>query len=222
MNTKKNKTPETVTPKTMPAYRVCRLVKYANHPEGVVEPAYYGGDIWYEQFRDQYWLNRADAEKWLEEAQIKWAAAAAKGAAFIESIDPDLALRIRKHEATQEDCRKPYYNELRDAVYAIEHWEWGKELLVGEYQESNDICRLNTLLSDPKEAGEEKRRELDEKMAFFGECEISWSCTGHTRAEWQTQADAEWLIANRPEWEVEIDGSRLFVRDAAHAKVKVA
>lgn len=206
----------------MPAYRICRLAKYANHPEGVIEPAYYGGDIWYEQFRDQYWLNRADAEKWLEEAQIKWAAAAANGAAYIVRTDPELAERIGHRECTQEDCRLPYYRDVQTAAYAVEHNKWGQELFVGEYGETNDICRLNTLLSDPKGAGEEKRRELDEKMAFFGECEISWSCTGHTRAEWQTQADAEWLIANRPGWELEVDGSRLFVRDSAHAKVKVA
>ena len=208
------------TPKTMPAFRICRRVRYANVPEGVVEPAYYGGDVWFEQFRDQYWLNREEAEKWLEDAKVKWAGAAAKGAAVIVSTDKELAERIWHRACTQEDCRLPYYCDVQNAAYAVEYNKWGQELFVGEYGETNDICRLNTLLSDKGGAGQEKRDELDQKMRFFGECEISWSCSGHTRAEWQTQADAEWLIANHPDWEVDIDGSRLFVRDAAHAKVK--
>lgn len=204
----------TATHRLMPAYRVCLRFFYANEPDGVVKPAYWGGDAWYGQFgSDQYWVDRDVAEQWLADAKAKWAEEAANGSEFIAKTDPALAERVWKHDCSQEDCRLPYYEAVRDAAHAVEHAKWGEALFIDRWDETSDICRLNTLLSDWSPAGERKRNELKEKMHFFGECTISWSCMGHTRASWQTQSDAEWIKTMHPECEVELSDDRVFVRD---------
>ena len=195
--------------KQMPSFRIGKIVRYANVPEGQFEPADRAGgyDAYYDQFSDQYFRNREDAEKELARLNAMWDEKAAAAQEAIK-VDPDLAARARERSCTQEDCRKPYYRDVTDAVRWLRIRDFTRDFIVGEWEEGNGVYRLNTLLGD-KHGGEEKVRELDEKMAWFGYAEIGWTCTGHTRAEWQSAADAAWLKANRPQWEIENDGERL-------------
>ena len=83
----------------------------------------------------------------------------------------------------------------------------GKMVRYGNGEVPPSVDRLNTLLSESPD----KVRELDDKMAWYGECEIGWTCHGHTRAEWQSEADAAWIAANRPAWKVTNRGMSLTV-----------
>ena len=76
------------------------------------------------------------------------------------------------------------------------HWKSPK---VDSHEMHNSVYRLNTLLSE----SDEKVKELEKKLAIFKTVHIGWTCTGHTRAQWQTAADVEWVRKNRPQWSVE-------------------
>ena len=60
------------------------------------------------------------------------------------------------------------------------------------------VYRLNTLPNDSVSLME----EIETKVGYFGGCTLGWTCTGHTRAEWQSEAAAEQLKKAHPEWEV--------------------
>ena len=61
------------------------------------------------------------------------------------------------------------------------------------------VCqRLNTLPNESTTLV----REIETKMAIFGNCTLSWTCTGHTRAEWQSESAASQLKKLHPEWKV--------------------
>ena len=70
------------------------------------------------------------------------------------------------------------------------------------------VYRLNTLPAD----SETLMREIEAKVAMFGYCELSWTCMGHTRAEWQSIAAAEQLASAHPEWEVSHTSSDVTAR----------
>lgn len=189
----------------MPSYRVGKKVKYANWDRAKFEPGdRLNGDIWFGQF-DRYWRRRRDAQAWLDAAKARWSAAAEAGAAFIAATDPALGERLRNHMVTQEDHRLPYYEKIRDAFYAVQHWEWGRDFVVGGWEEPSSVYRLNLLPDDKSrpEAASAMVAEILEKLSWFGYVVIGWSCIGHTRARWQTEAVAAWARREHPEWEVE-------------------
>lgn len=198
--------------KQMPSFRIGKLVRYANVPEGVFVAADRadGYDAYYDQFRDQYFRNREDAEKELARLNAMWDEKAAAAQETIK-VDPGLADRARERRCTQEDSQKPYYHDVTGAVNWLRIRDFTRDFIVGEWEEGNGIYRLNTLLGD-KNGGTEKVRELDEKMAWFGEASIGWTCTGHTRANWQSDADEAWLRENRPQWTVENHGESLYIK----------
>lgn len=190
----------------MPSYRVGRKVQYANWDHAEFRPGdQVGSDIWFEQFRGQYWRRRRDAQAWLDAAKSKWSAAAEAGAVLIAAIDPALGERLRNHMVTQEDCRLDYYEKVKEAAYALEHWAWGRDFIVGSWEESSSVYRLNLLPDDQSrpEAAREMVAEILEKLDWFGYVTIGWSCIGHTRARWQTAAAAAWARREHPEWEVD-------------------
>ena len=190
----------------MPSYRVGKMVRYANWDHAEFRPGdQVNGDIWFEQFRGQYWRRRRDAQAWLDAAKAKWSTAAEAGAALIAATDPALGERFRDRRVTQEDCRLPYYDKVRDAAYAVEHWSWGRDFVVGSWEESSSVYRLNLLPDDQSrpEAAREMVAEILEKLDWFGYVTVGWSCIGHTRAQWQTAAVVAWARREHPEWEVE-------------------
>lgn len=63
------------------------------------------------------------------------------------------------------------------------------------------VYRLNTLPEDSANM----REEIETKVNRFGECEIVWTCTGHTRTQWQSEAAAEQLRNMHPNWEVTVE-----------------
>ena len=161
------------TVKNMPSWRIGRIERYANKPEGEFVAGWrLTGDAYYSRFDDLYFHTKEEAERYL--------------AAEKERVEREVAEGVC-------DNRK-----------------YADRLVVGPWEESCDVSRLNTLLSEDNSAGEEKRREMDEKMEWFGQIEISWSCIGHTRAHWQTEADAAWLAKNRPDWKLEVHESCLW------------
>lgn len=87
------------------------------------------------------------------------------------------------------------YDKKQTNVEQFEDMGWHIE----EIEANPIVYRLNTL---PAES-EPMMREIEAKMAMFGECELRWTCLGHTRAEWQTQAACEQLKKAHPEWNVE-------------------
>lgn len=190
----------------MPSYRVGKMVRYANWDHAEFRPGdQVNGDIWFEQFRGQYWRRRRDARAWLDAAKAKWSAAAEAGAALIAATDPALGERFRNRMVTQEDFRLPYYENVKRAAYALQHWEWGRDLIIGSWEESSSVYRLNLLPDDESrpEAAREMVAEILEKLDWFGYVTIGWSCIGHTRARWQTAAVVAWARREHPEWQVE-------------------
>lgn len=204
-------------PKQMPSFRIGKIVRYANVPEGKFEPADRAGyDAYYDFFSDMYFRKREDAEAELARLNAMWDEKAAAAQETIK-VDPDLAARARERMCTQEDCKKPYYRDVTDAVNWLRIRDFTRDFIVGEWEEGSGVFRLNTLLSD-KNCGAEKVRELDEKMAWFGEASIGWTCSGHTRANWQSDADEAWLRENRPQWTVENHGDGLYIKVKGRAK----
>lgn len=199
--------------KKMPSFRFGKMKQYGGESEPHFEPAdrvcY---DAYFERFKNLYFISRVDAEAALTVYKMRMRREAEDGQKYIDATDPDMARRMDKRSCTQEDARKPYYAAIQKAHDAVRHWEVVRDFIVGEWGEPPEVCRLNTLLSDEGDAGADKVRELDEKMDYFGECEIAWSCHGHTRAEWQSEADAAWLAKNRPTWKVTSRGESLEVR----------
>lgn len=63
------------------------------------------------------------------------------------------------------------------------------------------VTRLNTL---PAES-EKMMKEIEFKVDGFGRCILDWSCTGHTRAYWQSEAACAQLKKLHPEWKVEVE-----------------
>ena len=204
-------------PKQMPSFRIGKIVRYANVPEGMFQPADRAGhDAYYDFFSDMYFRKREDAEAELARLNAMWDEKAAAAQETIK-VDPDLAARARERMCTQEDCKKPYYRDVTGAVNWLRIRDFTRDFIVGEWEEGSGVFRLNTLLSD-KNCGAEKVRELDEKMAWFGEASIGWTCSGHTRANWQSDADEAWIRENRPQWTVENCGECLYIKVKGRAK----
>lgn len=103
---------------------------------------------------------------------------------------------------TQEDIKLPHYEETSKAHNAVNRWKWTREFIVGSWSESSSVTRLNTLPSENNWAGEEMRNEIGQKIKWFGFVTVGWSCTGHTRARWQTEAVCDWVKKVHPEWKV--------------------
>ncbi len=82
-----------------------------------------------------------------------------------------------------------------------------------EVPASPSVYRLNTLPADSAAL----MREIEAKVALFGECSLGWSCHGHTRAEWQSAAAAAQIKAAHSEWRVVNRGHDVYIY-AAPAK----
>lgn len=194
--------------KHLPSYRIGKMKRDWEGNERFT-PAYMcGGDAFYQQFANQYFTDREKATIALRAIKEGLYNSAAEASKYMLETDREMAERMARRECTQEDCRKLYYNQMSEANDAVEHYRMAQGFIVGEWEEPPSVTRLNTLLSDSPD----KVRELDEKMAWYGECEIGWTCHGHTRSEWQSEADAAWIAANRPEWKVVNRGMSLIVR----------
>ena len=159
-------------------------------------------DAFFDQFSDLYWTKREDAEKRLAELKAIWEEKAREGERYISQTDPELAKRMDECRCTQEDIKLPHYRETSEAHKAVNRWKWTREFIVGSWSESSSVTRLNTLPSENNWAGEEMRNEIDQKIKWFGFVTVGWSCTGHTRARWQTAAVCDWVKEKHPEWKV--------------------
>lgn len=189
------------TQKGMPSFRIGRMVKYVGWAKPQFRPAHETGyNVFFDQFRNMYWLNKEEAQNKLTELKAKWESEAMEGSTYIAATDPQLAQRMDDHNCTQEDTRLPYYEKVREAHDAVERWNWSKDFIIGKWSESSSVYRLNTLPSDDSTAAERLRLEIDQKMKWFGSVDMGWSCHGHTRAEWQTLAVCEWVKKEHPEW----------------------
>ena len=107
---------------------------------------------------------------------------------------------------TQEDIKLPHYEETSKAHNAVNRWKWTREFIVGEWSETSSVYRLNTLPSGDNRSAEEMRNEIQQKLDWFGSVCVGWSCHGHTRARWQTEAVCEWVKKVHPEWKVKNNG----------------
>ena len=95
-----------------------------------------------------------------------------------------------------------YYEKMREASSAVEKWEWFKDFIIGDWTEPASVYRLNTLPSENNWAGEEMRKEIIQKLDWYGYVTVGWSCLGHTRARWQTDSVCDWVKREHPEWKV--------------------
>lgn len=82
---------------------------------------------------------------------------------------------------------------------------------VAEIEPTDTVYRLNTLPKDSPALV----KEIETKMSIFGNCTLSWTCTGHTRSEWQSEEAAAQLKALHPEWEIFCTGYSVSMRVAA-------
>ena len=193
--------------KMLPSFRIGKMVRYGNGEERFVPAHNINGQNFYQRFANQYFTDREKASLALRLLMEALHNAAVEASRYMLETDREMAERMARRECTQEDCRKPYYNQMSEANDAVEHYRMAQGFIIGEWEEPPSVDRLNTLLSESPD----KVRELDEKMAWYGECEIGWTCHGHTRAEWQSEADAAWIAANRPAWKVTNRGMSLTV-----------
>ena len=201
--------------KGMPSYRIGKMVQYGGEATPHFERAERVSSMaWFDQFRDLYWTDKAEAEAILQRTKEQWRLRGEAAMRYVEATDKALYDRMKRGACTQEDCQRPYWEEMKRATSAIEAWEWGKDFIIGEATENASVYRLNTLLSDSRAAGQDKIKEFEEKMSYFGYCTIEWTCTGHTRARWQTESDAAWIRSHHPDYEVEVPthGESLFVK----------
>lgn len=104
---------------------------------------------------------------------------------------------------TQTDAFIKGYYSGKSPLDAFEENGWH----IVEIPATCHVYRLNTL---PKESPE-LVKEIEAKIALFKECDLSWTCHGHTRAEWQTEAAALQLKAIHPEWKVTSHGDTVYV-----------
>ena len=198
----KKKQEQKTTP-PMPSFRIGRFIQYGGESEPKFRPAHeIGYDAAYDFFRDLYWNDRKEAEDQLVEYKRLWKDKAVKGSSYIADTDPELGERFKRRACTQEDCRKPYYEKMKEASSAVEKWEWFKDFIIGDWTEPATVYRLNTLPSENNWAGEEMRKEIIQKLDWYGYVTVGWSCLGHTRARWQTDSVCDWVKREHPEWKV--------------------
>ncbi len=128
--------------------------------------------------------------------------------------EAEAALAAMKEQAAKEDEKRAEWLALHPQPWSEEEktraWIAGydRKSFVEQFEERGwhlkevpatpDVTRLNTLPSQSPAM----MREIEAKMEMFGECRIGWSCTGHTRTEWQTAAAAHEVAAAHPEWKV--------------------
>ena len=79
---------------------------------------------------------------------------------------------------------------------------------VAEQVATPTVYRLNTLPAESPELV----AEIEGKVAEFGACTIDWTCTGHTRAQWQSEAACEQLKKLHPEWQVKNEGWHVSIK----------
>lgn len=99
------------------------------------------------------------------------------------------------------------YDSSKTPIEDFEDMGW----YVAEIPPSNCVFRLNTLPKDSPALV----KEIEAKVAIFGDCELSWTCTGHTRAQWQSEAAAAQLKAIHPEWHIVNTGHSVSMSVAA-------
>lgn len=194
---------EAKTTPPMPSFRIGKYIQYGGESEPKFRPAeQISSNIAFSIFQDLYWSDRSEAERSLAEFKKRWEENAKRGSAYIAETDPELGGRFRRCACTQEDCRKPYYEKMREASGAVERWEWFKDFVIEAWTEPASVYRLNTLPDENNEYGEEMRKEIKQKLDWYGYVTVGWSCLGHTRARWQTAAVCDWVKREHPEWKV--------------------
>lgn len=97
----------------------------------------------------------------------------------------------------EADSHKAWIEGFDGSTTPIEDFE-SRGWHIEEIPASDQVYRLNTL---PNESST-LVREIETKMEIFGNCTLSWTCTGHTRAEWQSESAASQLRKLHPEWKV--------------------
>ena len=97
----------------------------------------------------------------------------------------------------EADSHKAWIEGFDGSTTPIEDFE-SRGWHVAEIMPTTCVYRLNTLQKDSPALV----KEIETKMSIFGNCELSWTCTGHTRSEWQSEAAAVQLQAIHPEWKV--------------------
>jgi hypothetical protein len=125
--------------------------------------------------------------------------------------------RTRENEAWLKEHPKPWSEDERwrasylnvEGQTPLERFEELRWRVV-EIEATPKVWRLNTLPhQDP-----ETMKEIETKVRLLGRAELGWTCTGHTRAAWQTQAAAADLRAAHPEWEITTDCDTVYVKGA--------
>lgn len=99
------------------------------------------------------------------------------------------------------------YDSIKTPLEEFDERGW----YIDEIEPTNCVYRLNTLPNESPELV----REIEAKVAIFGDCELSWTCHGHTRSEWQSEAAAVQLQAMHPEWRVVNTGYSVSISIAA-------
>jgi hypothetical protein len=176
--------------------------------EGLVTkivPTYNATSMWYgDVFRDLYWMTKADAEIALANYKREYATLQ-KNAEELFATDPALFQRMEDGKCTQED-RGEKYDRFSSAHRTYELAKFVSKLVVMGTEHDCYVSRLNTLPSDDDKNGEDMRREIADVMAHYGKCFVGWTCFGHTRAQWQTEAVCAWVKKDHPEWTVKNRG----------------
>ena len=199
----------------MKVYRYGRMGTYwdaQGKPQHGLVPADRTSSMWYaDVYRHACYYDRRSAEAGL--AQVKAdCRARAEAAAQVLAADPAMAQRMRDGMATQEDARKPSYDAFSTALRAQELWAFVEGMQVLATTHGITVCRLNTLPDGDNEWSRGMREEIEAVMRHYGECVVEWSCMGHTRAEWQSAAVAQWVTKAHPEWTAKAGGGRCSIK----------
>ena len=168
--------------------------------------------MWYGSvYEDEYYLTEAEAVAALAALQADHAERE-KEARQVLSRNQPLADRMEACSCTQEDCNLPEYEELSKAHRSLELAQFVRSFGVVAVVHSECVTRLNTLPTDSGKYGEAMRREIEQVVKHYGRCFVEWSCTGHTRAAWQSAAVADWVRQAHPEWKATADGVRCSIK----------
>ena len=108
---------------------------------------------------------------------------------------------------SEEDATRAWIHGY-DTKFTNEEQFYALGYHVVEKDAAPTVYRLNTLPANSPEM----RREIEAKVMAFGGCDICWTCTGHARSAWQSEAACDQLRSLYPQWEVNFSASGVSIK----------
>lgn len=199
----------------MKVYKLGRMGTKWNEdgcPVAAIVPAERTTSMWYgDMFKDLYFKSEEDAREYLAKLRKERAEKASELETLVKD-NVDLNVRIQSHCETRDDRSCEAYNEICKLKRILEWYDFAMGLKPVAWTHDDGVSRLNTLPLENGESAAAMRAEIQDVMDFYGHCTVSWNCSGHTRARWQTEAVCAWVEETHPEWKVENRGYDCIIR----------